>query len=901
MSIIPFLLQCDTTDFSRRRVTDRNVDVSEETKEQMFGVLVEHFNDHRKKINPSCKPNWSPSQKHQFGLLMSLLRETPPTEWSTVPQLVNDQRYSDLVRDWLTAMEHDFSLNLSGETDLLEPRGRRVRQNKSLPDATHRRSSRPHAQTNNVFDSDDEMAYDDENEMSGSDEQPPHLDEDGTVHDDDLHKYPGRTFHHKGNRFYRPGLAPDGKRGSIVIAPNGEKRKWDEYVADVEDGEEASKNGDADDDDHTTVTYSKSYVTSHPEIEFVHRGKGRYKRKDDLEAFEASRKKLKLATSVTPTASSDRRSSRADNSFTKDYADSHMSDELFRSGRAKRNSKPRIDPIEADIQDRRHTITGQGKQIRRNSTQSTVQRGVAGAQRAPAVEEGLVDSAYVEAHPNETFHHRGQGKWARGLPPPGSSNKTAVRGPDKDKPWQTQGDRIGIDVDAHGNRAPPPATLLLKVDGPDKWPNLQWTYRGGGKWWRQSKEGVQQAAIPVPRKRLPVVGRGRLDGPEAQLQREARAAEKVATDSTRWKGKGPAAGHLQRPKIARGRSHRGGLGDAGSSHSHSKAAMKTPKEEPRPALLPPEDDVLTEEDLPGLYKEDWSEDEIDDEASHIMRATFRPIVGPEPFVAALAKHAPAARSLPTLLALTSNAQWAMEQLQKEFLENEKIIAMHPPPGKKERKPAKGGRTTVEPEVHEDRKEALLYDYTYDSRKTGYQDPDAQRIVRDPHTGAELRRRRPRVGADSSLPNGVNYGDGEMTTKRTVKPVSRFDGVVVQPPRKRSRLTTGAETPDESRATTPMDDEATDKALGPHLPKRLQELRHESVGTARSASEDPGAKSPGASGRKGRPPGSKNLFKRKDAGIKKGPRKPKMASLEPNGSAEPESAAPESIEDSPTPA
>lgn len=866
----------------------------------MFETLVEYFDDHRKTINPACRPGWSPSQKSQFNAIMALLKETPVQEWSTVHHLVQDQRYADFVRDWVLAMEEEFDVDLSGDAEVPETRTRRARQTKPLLEVDHRRSSRAHAQNNNVFDSDEEMAYDDEIDMSDSDDRPARIDEDGTVHDDDLHKYPGMKFHHKGNRFYRFGLAPDGKRGSIVIGPNGEKRKWDE-IADVE-GDIGSKNGSVDGDDHI-ITYGKDYVNSHPEIKFIRRGGTRFVRKDDFEALESTRKRRKLDSSAAATAAtSERRSSRADVGPIKEYAESHVSDELHRSGRAKRHSKPRIDPIEAEPQ-RRQSTTGQSKQARRTSTQSNSHR--AGA--ASAFEEALVDTAYVQAHmEHETFHHRGQGKWARGLPPPGSSNKTAVRGPDKDKPWQTQGDRIGFDIDANGNRPPGMNTLVLKVDGPDKWPNLEWHYRGGGKWWRQPKEGTQQQATTAPRKhRTAAANAARADGAEAQLQREARAAEKVTSNGTRWKGKGPAAGHLQRPvKMVRKRSQRSAVGDAGSSNSQSKAPT------PRPALLSPEEDVLTELDLPDLLKDEWSEDEMDDAASRIMRAKYQPIVGPDPFVRALTKHDPAVRSLDTLKQVAANAQWALEQIQREYLELDQIVAVHPMNGKKERKPVKGGKTTVEPVMFEDKKEAVLYDYNFDPRKIGYQDPDAQRIIRDDE-GRELRRRRNRVGADNSLPNGVNYGDGAMTAKRTVKPVSRFDGVVIQPPRKRSRLTTGAETPDESRATTPVADDANDKVQtrggrfnNNNIPKRIQELRHESVGSARSASEDPGAKSPGSSAggsvRKGRPPGSKNLHKRKDAGIKKGPRKPKGASAGPNDSAEPESAVPDMTEDSPTP-
>ena len=47
------------------------------------------------------------------------------------------------------------------------------------------------------------------------------------------------------------------------------------------------------------------------------------------------------------------------------------------------------------------------------------------------VEEGLdafVDADYVNSHAEETFHHRGQNRRARGLPPQDSLDKVAARG-----------------------------------------------------------------------------------------------------------------------------------------------------------------------------------------------------------------------------------------------------------------------------------------------------------------------------------------------------------------------------------------------------------------------------------------------------------------------------------------
>ncbi|KXT17314.1 hypothetical protein AC579_548 [Pseudocercospora musae] len=41
----------------------------------------------------------------------------------------------------------------------------------------------------------------------------------------------------------------------------------------------------------------------------------------------------------------------------------------------------------------------------------------------------LYDTAYVDARPEENFYHVGRGRWAKGFPPAGTTQKTAVRGP----------------------------------------------------------------------------------------------------------------------------------------------------------------------------------------------------------------------------------------------------------------------------------------------------------------------------------------------------------------------------------------------------------------------------------------------------------------------------------------
>ncbi|KAK4504259.1 hypothetical protein PRZ48_005175 [Zasmidium cellare] len=906
--------------------TTGSVATSERTMEKMTQALAQHFDDFRRKHNPMAKPGWSPSFKHQFNLILNLIKTTPRHQWPKALELIRDKSQREVVRKWNKAMDVEFPMNTattaSSNANDDSARTRLSRQAKTaVPSIEQRRSTRlTDAPNSSFYGEDDDMAGDSDDSQDpdktfrkeyveahpnetfhhtgngwykrgsrsesdkhsrrrdstashairkySSSDVSRELDPGLTIHADDLHNYPGMTFHHKGNRYYKPGVGPTGKRGSITVASDGQVIRPDRRRSSIaqEEGEmESAKPVAGSSANEMPGTFSREYTLLHPEVDWVHRGGGRYRRKSS--AFDAG--------TATPAASSERRSSKADNSFTKDYAESHISDE-FRRSSGRRRSKPKIDMWDdepSELFDKAYVLAhpeeefhhrGQGRWARGTRPP----RPAASIQDSEDLEpEGLFDSNYVHDHPDETFHHRGQGKWARGLPPPGSSNKTAVRGPgaqDKMAVLRSEEDT--------GPKPPPLTALLRREDGPDKWPNLSWQYRGGGKWCQVSKD--EATRLSAGNRKPRGVGRSRVgDGPEAQLQREALAAERKANA-------------LQKPaRVIRKRS---GLAAAemrskGSSNSQSKAPT------PRPPLLPPEEDKVTEEDLPSLFKEDWSDTEADelDEAAKIMRSDFQALIGPEAFVKALTKHDPAARSLDSLKQIAGNAQLALQQLQDEYLALDEIVARNPMHGKKERKAVKGGRLPVETAVWEDKKESILYDYNFDPRKIGYQDPDAQRIVRDDE-GRELRRRRNRYGHDPHA-TAVDYGDGEMTAKRTIKPVSRFDGVVVQPPRKRSRLnniTTNADTPPEDNTPSATPDILNPEDYQPaargrwknHVPKRVLQLRGDS--SHRSPSVDPvpagGSTSPKPAGvRKGRPPGSKNLHKRKDAGIKKGPRKPKM--------------------------
>ena len=977
--------------------------------EKMIKVLATHFDDHRRAINPFARETGSPSFKGQFNQVANLIRNNPRDQWPRLIDNIGDPNYREVTRKWNRLMDQTYPSIPRSEPDIVDengPRTRLARQTNPISGLESRRSSRlidnPRPSFTNSFtdddeeddDNEDQEDGDDEGNMSNASEEPigpqktfnrryveSHPDEDfhhvgngwyrrgsrpkitirstrgrdisasgstkygseasydldsgKTIHHDDLSNYPGMTFHHTGNGWYKPGPSSSERRVSITVTSDGQLVSWKNgRYNDTSPKSEADEN-DFDGDisklsslfNDPDATVNKAYARKHPEIEWFHRGSGRYRPKS-LSGRRGSDPDA-AAASLTPTASSDRRSSRNDEMFANDFGDRYPHGDYPRRGsRRYQRSSRSLAEMEEDgadaLYDKTYVEAHPGEEFHHRG-QGRYARGprVRPSVGAPIIDDqdsdGLVDSAYVHQHPDETFHHRGQGKWARGLPPPGSSNKVAVRGPGAKE--KTDGGKPGEMEDEDGNKPPGLTALVLRVDGPEKWPNLQWFYRGGGKWCRMTKEQVEKMNNPslrIKRPRLSAMTRGRSDGAEAQLQRETLGGEYARSE---YDGPRRARGHALGRGLRKRNDQSGSqveevVRSKVSSNSQSKAPT------PRPALLPPEEDRVLEEDLPSLYKDDWSsesEGEMNDAAGQVLRQLFKPLAQTELFVKALTKHDPAVRSLESLKALAENAQWALEQIQDEYLEIDKIVAQHPMSGKKERKPFRGGRNPVDIAVFEDRKEATLYDYTFDARKVGYQDPDAQRIVRDAE-GRELRRRRNRVHTavvhtqpGPEIVENAFGGEEVVSGKRAVKPVSRFDGVVVPPSRKRSRITlstyqettttksTSASTRVEDtyddntpRLTPDLATQPSKSSQGPqqqvqdykaptrgrwkdHVPKRIRELRGESVNSSRSSVER-GSPKPGGStiggARKGRPPGSKNLHKRKDAGIKKGPRKAK---------------------------
>ncbi|KAK8215766.1 hypothetical protein IWZ01DRAFT_479761 [Phyllosticta capitalensis] len=312
---------------------------------------------------------------------------------------------------------------------------------------------------------------------------------------------------------------------------------------------------------------------------------------------------------------------------------------------------------------------------------------------------------------------------------------------------------------------------------------------------------------------------------------------------------------------------------------------------PRPRVKPTYvDEELDEDDVPPPFastEDSPAESDIEDQADFVLKSRFAPMTEAQKFVAALTKHAPAERSTEILFTLAQNTQAALKAWQDEYLTIDKRVAVHANNGP--RKPVNGGRQPIDPKVFDDQKEADIYGYVFDPRKPpGAQDPFGQRVGTDYVGGRELRHRRARdVTADDLAQSEEEVG------KRKRRTVQRFEGATDTGPGTRKRDHAESETPESPRPRKKGRAANAAKKQG-YVPARIREMREESMMTT-SASEDDQDDSYGTpepkGKRRGRPPGSKNLAQRKDAGIKKGPRNKKSAAPQPieneNGSNEPQ--------------
>ena len=789
----------------------------------------------------------------------------------------------------------------------------------------------------------------------------------------DFHKFPSDEPVHCGNGWYRrksslQGTPDYGRRSSLQSTPDHRRRTSlhetpDQSAIESSDDEVVMKDG----------KFSKEemvhYKNNFPDAQFVHRGNGRYVLTDDSGTIvQNTANKPSAAAAATAAAAPEE---PADKTFSKAYVKQHPNESFFHagSGRYRRGSRPKRssdasrkpDPpvvekpaIPTGLVNKDFVLShpemefhhrGQGRYMYGPRPLEPVSAPahppaptpVKEPDPSPAPSEPeLVDTAYVDAHPYETFHHRGQGRWARGLPPPGSSNKTAVRGP------MASQAKFSV-TPSHPPPEPLPGLeeLLIRSEGPDKYPHLEWVYRGGGKWARTPKSKPQPPKTSRAR-----VSRGTIKAQEEDEDSEE-SQEVVYTDDE-YAGRY----HQDTPNESRRQSLNNGIDQRAAVPTRrqrayqraepiedtSRQTSKNPSHKsktatPKPQRLTLEEDRLSDEDnYPSLHAKAWPPprtDEPFDEASRVMRRTYKPLNSADKFINALTRRDPATRPKELLLAVTAHVQGMLQELQDEYLELDAITAPH---ARVPRKPVKGGRVPLDHAVFEDKKEADLYDYTFDPRKVGYQDPEAQKIYRDAE-GRALRKRRQRNGLDAEPAATTGGEEAPLGPRRAVKPISRFDGTTQAPTRKK-RTNNGTVKPASSMTPDPSLEpqvlangyvvHSSGRWAG-HIPKRIRELRGDSVGAASpsaaapattpatnggatspgapsagadegaSRSETPGTSSdtpgpadgkegsPGAS-RKGRPKGSKNLHKRRDAGIPKGPRKPKVVpSIEQNAS------------------
>lgn len=779
------------------------------------------------------------------------------------------------------------------------------------------------------------------------------------VHQSQLEKFSGEEFHHCGNGWYKTG--PSDYRTSVHIpkADDVSFDDWHDVTPTTYTGEETRLfqpvqwvpygYGDGDNDhwipkgrsdyagtieaphikwvklqgddfaravvrgekshEGTSSTFNRSYVDTHPNEEFHHVGNERYR-----SGLRPDSKSKAHAKSVSPDNQS---------LYTKEYVAAHPHYEFHHrgQGRYRLGSREMGKPIATgrpaasavvdveDSEDGENEEDEDEEGPEQNEDEGEVDEGGGSEEEDAMVQETetLVDSTYVDAHPLETFHHRGQGRWARGLPPFGSSRKMAIRGPgaaDRSTQDGSSSSRRSISQSVPTGPPPPPrSALFIRAEGPEKWPELNWFYRGGGKWSQLTKEewDVRSRGASKLAGKITSTVKGRkgkhststMNGASAQLSREAAAATAEPTDDDEGDGVvgnarevfGSFSSVEQGNLRGRGRPKRNLPPKQSTALSTLTFKAQLSSARAKQPMLTEEEDRLTEADLPDLYLNEYSPS-IDtelDEAERLYRHRFRPL-DVDSIISALEKHDAATRTTGSLKLLAENAQLAMQTMQDEFLELERLTAPH---AKIPRRPALGGRKPLDQMLYEDRKEADLYDYTFDPRKIGHQDPDAQRIVRDDQ-GRQLRKNR-RTDLNGSIPGWNLDGEGDLAPKRASRQPQRFHGnAAAAQPRKKAPATQsfgGAETPGGSmtpdRTATPVQSLSQGSAIfvppvagrwAGHVPKRIRELRGESVGSTRSGDGGPEAKI-----RKGRPPGSKNLHARKDKGVKKGPRKPKSRS------------------------
>jgi hypothetical protein len=358
------------------------------------------------------------------------------------------------------------------------------------------------------------------------------------------------------------------------------------------------------------------------------------------------------------------------------------------------------------------------------------------------------------------------------------------------------------------------------------------------------------------------------------------------------------------------------------------AGASTPAESAVPKLLDPDDDILSDSDLPEPWIEDQPqpiEAECEDLADFLLKTRFKPMTDVGAIIASLTRFPISQRSTENLYALAENTQIILKAWQDEYLLLDARVSLwsqvqvsmltiqtaphaHPP-----KKPCNGGRIPRDTAIFEDEKEADLYGYTHDQKKPpGTQDPFTQRPGHEKTNGRELRQRRARDMLDSAAPSEDEDEDDEgRPTKRQRRATRRFEG---------SDQGTGSNTPKKNNGWGGARKKGVSKYAQPNasqtpepegrgkrgkaaaiLHQRIQAMREESAVTSSGDEGSSNVNSADADDylapgqKRGRPAGSKNTGRRSDYGMKKGPRKRTQEEGAPVSSAHAPNAPPPALQ------
>lgn len=117
----------------------------------------------------------------------------------------------------------------------------------------------------------------------------------------------------------------------------------------------------------------------------------------------------------------------------------------------------------------------------------------------------------------------------------------------------------------------------------------------------------------------------------------------------------------------------------GSASQTPKDSGSTPSESAVPRLIDPEDDVLSESDLPSPFVEDAPSPikaDCEDQADYLLQRNFKPMADLHSIIASLTKFPASQRSTATLYALAENAQKILKAWQDEYLMLDARVSCH---------------------------------------------------------------------------------------------------------------------------------------------------------------------------------------------------------------------------------